>query len=152
MAPIPPEAWASTQELIKEAKTSVNPATRAQAVQALLERKPDRAWDVVRDALQDPEDEVRTRALQGALGAGVVVPPDSLARLALSDPSSNVRFLALEGLAFDPSSPYLLPVLEQALNDPHPAVRQRANEILAELNPAPRQAAPNPQQRVRGRR
>lgn len=142
LAPVPPEEWASTEELQREVRTNPDPAARAQAVEALVERKRDGARDVVLGALQDSDDEVRTRALYGALSAGVTLPADSLAAMALNDQSSKVRFLALEVLAVDPGTVDLRAIAEQARNDPNPLLRKKAEEILGRFNRVNRPVPP----------
>jgi len=152
-APVPPEAWASTRELRNEAETNPDPAARARAIEALVERRGDQAADVVMGALQDGDDDVRTRTLYGALGAGVAIPPDLLAHLALADSSPNVRFLALQALATDPkakASVDVAGVATQALNDPSPHVQIKAREILARREQAAQRPAAS--QPVQGQR
>src|SRR5436309_2890704 len=134
LAPVPPEAWASTKEL--EARlTDPDPEWRARAAEALVMRKGDRARDVLLQALMDKDDGVRTRTLYAALRSSVKLPADVLIKLALGDSAPNVRFLALEALAGDPN---LGPIVEQALNDPNPHVRNKAEEILREHRRAER--------------
>jgi len=128
LAPVPPQAWASTKEF--EAKLAdADPEWRALSAEALISRNRDRALDVLLRALRDEDDRVRTRALWAALRSGVKPPADVLTKLALGDPAPHVRFLALEALAGDPS---LGPIAEQALNDPNADVRSKAQEILRE--------------------
>lgn len=149
LAPVPPETWASTKEL-EGRLTEPDPQARSQAVEALVERKGDRALDVVLQALRDADEQVRSWALYSALSAGVELPTDSLIDLALHDPSHNVRFLALEALATDPN---VRTVGEQALNDPSPHVRRKAQEILETLKGGSASTeSPEPSQPVQGQR
>ena len=83
----------------------------------------------------DKDDGVRTRTLYAALRSSVKLPADVLIKLALGDSAPNVRFLALEALAGDPN---LGPIVEQALNDPNPHVRNKAEEIFREHRRAER--------------
>ncbi len=152
LAPVPPEEWASTRELRKEATANPDPGARARAVEVLVERSGDQAVAVVGAALRDRNDDVRTRTLFGALRAGLPIPADLLAQLALADPSPNVRFLALDGLAADPKARATVDVARiamQALNDPSPHVRIKAQEILKQREPAGRR--PGPSQPAQGR-
>lgn len=132
LAPVPPETWASTKEF-EQKLTDPNPEVRARAVYTLIERKGDQALDAVLQALIDRDDQVRTRALYGALSSGVDVPADFLSDLALHDKSSDVRFLALQGLAENPNA---RTVAELALGDPNEHVRLKAEEILLQLDSA----------------
>ena len=138
-APVPAEAWASTGELRGEAIANSDPAGRARAIEALIERSGNQALDVVLTALQDSDEKVRTSALYGSLESGVGIPPDRLAQLALMDPSPNIRFLALESLARDRKARATINVgaiAAQALRDPSPHVRSKAKEILNRPEPS----------------
>jgi hypothetical protein len=100
-APVPPEAWASTDELQGRLEVP-DPEARARAVAGLVERKSGQALHAVLQALRDGDTQVRVQALYKALGEGVDLPADTLIDLALGDPSPDVRFLDLEGLATEP--------------------------------------------------
>ncbi len=144
-APVPPEAWASTQEIQEQAKTDPDPAARAKAIEALVERKGGQARDAVLEALRDRDDQVRTQALYAALSAGLGIPAQALTQMALRDPSPNVRFLALQGLASDPNARAAISVetvATQALSDPSPHVQIKAREILDRLDQAARPPRP----------
>jgi len=149
LVPIPAEEWASTKELRQEATTNPDPARRARAVEALVERSGDQALDTMLAAFRDADEGVRTRALYGALSAGVGLPADSLAGMALGDPSPKVRFLALEALAINPGTVDLRTTAQQLLTDPDPLVRQKAGEILRQLDPVRRPQSAPPGQRLR---
>jgi len=142
VAPVPMETWASTKEL--EGRLSdPDPQARAQAVESLLERK--REPTVALMALNDVDEQVRTRALYAALSQGMPIPPDTLRTAALTDESADVRFLALEGLAVDPAATDLRSIAERLQNDPNPLIRRKAEEILRRLDPVP--ASPPPPSR-----
>lgn len=146
LAPVPPEAWASTQEMQEQAKADPDPAARAKAIEALVERKGGQARDAVLEALQDRDDQVRTQALYAAQNAGIGIPAHALARMALRDSSPSVRFLALQGLAADPNAKAaidLRTIATEALSDPSPHVQIKAQEILDRLDPAARPAQPS---------
>lgn len=139
LQPVPPDAWASTEELELELRDR-DPKRRAQAVETLVERQGDRALDSVLEALRDRDDQVRAQALYGALNADVELPVPVLSDLALDDPSESVRFLALEALANDPM---IEVIAVQALDDPSPHLRTKAEEILGRLERAERGPAPS---------
>lgn len=147
--PEPPDTWASTKELVDDARTNADPLVRARAVSTLVDRKGQQALDVVLGALQDRDDDVRTDALYAALKGNVSIPKETLARMALSDPSPSVRFLALDNLAGDPDARVavdLAAVATQALDDSSHHVREKAREILQRL---PGDLGRNPNQQPR---
>jgi hypothetical protein len=148
-APVPMEAWASTKEL-EERLADPDPKSRAQAFESLLERKQDPGIALM--ALHDGDEQVRTRALYGALSRGIALPQESLTSAALSDESADVRFLALQGLAADPERVDLRTIAGQLLNDPHPLVRRRAEEILRRLDPVSPPGPPPSRQKLPPRR
>jgi len=142
-APVPPEVWASTAEL-QGRLNDPDPKVRAQAVGAVVERKGDQAGDLLMSALSDQDALVRMQALYSALDAGVSLPPELLVTLT-ADPSPDVRVLALEALAEAPNAGA---IAERALNDPSPAVRNKAKELLGWQGgraPGPRSPAAHPQ-------
>ena len=133
LKPVPPEAWASTQEF-ERMLTDKDPEARARAIDALIQRKGQQAVRLVLKALQDDSDLVRTRALDRALSSDIDIPQETIAGLALNDRSVNVRFIALEALSDDPNSRW---VAEQALQDPDEYIRNMARDILhQQLNAA----------------
>jgi HEAT repeat protein len=134
LQPVPPETWASTREL-EGRLGDPDAGVRVRAVQALVERQGDQARDAVLEALRDPDDPVRIRALYQAVHAGVQLPTDVLAELAAGDLSPDVRFLALEALAAGPEARSFA---EAALNDASPHVRGKAQQILRGLDTATR--------------
>jgi hypothetical protein len=137
LMPVPPEAWASTKELEGELRDA-DPETRGRAVETLVERKGEKARDVVLRALADPDGQVRSRALYGALRAGLDFPAEFLTRMVLEDSSSHVRFLALEALEARPA--VIGAIAARAMSDPDPHVRNKAQEILSGLDRAARRA------------
>jgi len=140
LQPVPPEQWASTKEF-EEELGDPDPDVRARSIEALIERKGNRALEAVLKALEDQEARVRTRALYQAISAGLELPEDVLIALALSDSSPSVRFLALEALATGPEAHW---IAQRALSDPSPHVQQRAQEILRGLETASRPAKAAP--------
>ena len=138
LAPVPPEAWASTKEL-EGMLADPDPKARLEAVLALIDRKGDKAQDLVLDALRDQDDKVRSEALYRTFGSGVKLSADTLTDLAVNDTSPDVRFLALDALAKDPD---VRALAERALNDPSPQVQNKAREIIEALDSAAQRTAP----------
>ncbi len=130
MAPVPPERWRSTEEAAKMLKDS-NPEVRGRAIETLVERKQAGATQLVINALHDNNDQVRQRALFGALKAGVDLPPPLIKDMALSDSSADVRFLALQAASNGPDA---RGTAEAALHDPSEPVRNLAREIISRLD------------------
>jgi hypothetical protein len=130
MEPVPPEKWASTEELYRML-SDPDPRARGRAFQGILERKGDLALDAVQRALQDPDEQVRSSVLEAAIAAGIQPPPEFLRNVVLKDTSVYVRCLALQALA---GSPDARSVAELAVNDPSEAVRAQAQEILQLLS------------------
>ena len=129
LEPTPPEQWASTRE-IERRVADRDPTVRSRAVEALIERKRERAREVVLKALKDEDDQVRTQALYGAVNSDLELPSAVLVE-ALNDTSADVRFLALEALA---QSPQAGEMASRALHDPSPHVREKAQEILSQVS------------------
>src|SRR6266851_6904613 len=125
IAPVPAEKWASTNEL-QGMLSDKDPDVRGRAIETLAERKRQAALEAVLKSLQDNNDQVRVRALYGALKADVEIPEAVLSNMALNDASPDVRFVALQALAKTPNA---RPIAERALNDSSEAVRALAHEI-----------------------
>jgi hypothetical protein len=142
--PIPMEQAASTKEL-KQQLDSTDPRIRARAIDGLTERDENQARDSVVAALKDSDPTVRTQALYSAENAGIDLPPDVLTNLATNDPAPEVRFLALDSLQGSPAGKA---VIEQALHDPNPRVRDAAGQFLQRLqasrSPPVPSTQPNP--------
>jgi len=124
--PVPPEKWASTKEFERRV-TDRSPGVRAQAIEALIERKGPAALPVATQALLDPEAGVRVQALYSGLENDLKLPPEMLRDLVLQDPSVDVRVLALQNLA---GSAEGREVAQTALYDSDPNVRAAAKEVL----------------------
>lgn len=107
-------------------------SARAQAIETQLEIQGGDADEVMSEALEDPDELVRSRALDAALIHGVHLETDVLQRLLQSDPSPQVRLLALTGLADDPRIGLneLRILAQMVLDDPDEAVKTQAREIL----------------------
>ena len=98
MASVPAEQWASTSEL-ERGLSDPEPEERALAIESLVERWGERALDKVLEALLDPDDYVRGRALDAASDAGIERRAGQLQHLASADRSDEVRHLALQNFA-----------------------------------------------------
>lgn len=148
LEPVPPDVWASTKELERDL-SDLDPAVRGRAIEALVERRQGAAREMVLAALEDPDEDVRSRALYQALNSDVDLSTDVLSDLALGDSSADVRFLALDALSDRPEA---RAVAEKAADDASPHVRQRAEEILhrPDANRHPVPPAGRPQRRSSG--
>jgi len=137
--PVPPEDWASTQE-IAQGLTDPDPEERARTIEALVDRGGKQALEPVMQALRDQNEKVRYRALYKAVDAGLALPADSLQTLLHSDSSPVVRFLALNAIAEQShaDSHNVKAIAEFALNDPSPHVQEQAREILSQVETASR--------------
>lgn len=141
LAPVPPEAWASTRET-EELLRDEDPETRAAAIETLVERKRGQSLRAVLQALRDADERVRTRALYAALAGELELSADTLLE-AFTDDSANVRFLALGALVQHPD---FAAIARRALQDPSEHVKARAKEMLAQRDAAS-QPRPNPVQK-----
>ena len=97
LIPVPPENWASTSDIERQ-MNSGSPAERISAIETLVARNGPGSGDLVSRALLDENAEVRLRALDVALSAGVGVSRETLTSLTY-DGSAAVRALALEAIA-----------------------------------------------------
>jgi len=131
MAPVPPEAWASTAELSEYVGTIDDPQQRAEAYRGLIARKGPKAEEAVVKALGDVDPQVRFMALYSATSSEVPVVPEVLFQ-ALADNSRDVRYQALEKLARGEEA-QARTAAEFARNDLDPVLRQHAQEILNRL-------------------
>ncbi len=144
-APIPPEMWASTNE-VERMLSDPDPEVRSRAYDALIGRKGDKALDIVLKASNEQDDRVRTHALYQALSSGMQLPEDLLTKLALDDSFPTIRVMALGALA---GSPNARDIAERALNDLDPHVQAKAGEILENLNADTGPSGPIPTLQVR---
>jgi len=133
LRPVPPEAWAGFKEL-QASVADTDPEVRARAYEALMSRPDRESRELVIQALRggsEPDDAVRERMLALASSTGMAVPRDLLMYLARWDVAERVRLTALNALVFEPT---LKEAAQAALSDSSPVVRERAKEILAELD------------------
>ena len=129
--PIPPEMWASTEDMESQLR-DFDPEARISALENLIGRNAAEAGRYVIEALGDDDDRVRATALDQARTEGIALPPARLWDLATTDPSHNVRFLALQNLRGDPTEEW---VAEEMLSDPNPVLRSYAEQVLNRLYP-----------------
>lgn len=137
IVPVPARQFASSSELTQELIHS-DPKVRAHAVELLIARKGEAAFDDVRFALNDQDATVRERTLQAALSAGIALPAGRLGALVQSDSSATVRSLSLAAMAGGPpetlvSDPAIEIIAQIALNDSDAGVRDQAREVLDQL-------------------
>jgi hypothetical protein len=132
--PLPAALWASTREL-QHQLTEWSPDLRARAIEELIARTGDAALPDVFTALADGDADIRQRALDAALAAGLDVPLQQLHALTLDDPSPEVRLRALQALEGRPES---ASTIEAATHDPDANVRREAQSILTRLSQAGR--------------
>jgi hypothetical protein len=131
--PVPPVAWASTKDLEASLADS-DPAIRERAYEALMSRPDRESSELLLLALRgatETDPEMRQRLLSSALSNGIDVPHEILADLVRTDGSEEIRMMALDALRGDPSS---TDAAVAALTDPSEAVRERAKELLAEID------------------
>ena len=126
LMPVPPESWASTEEIEKRLDDP-DPEVRIRALETLLERDGDGSLPAVLKSLADGEDPVRLATLGAAVDAGVEIPTARLTDLALGDPVAEIRFIALQELE---SRPEAASVAAVAQNDPSDLVSNQAKQIL----------------------
>jgi len=133
LRPVPPEAWASTKEL-ELALADGDASIREQAYEALLSRADRPSRNLVLLGIRgasETDSELRQRILSSAISRGMAIPRDVLADLVRADASEEIRVIALDGLAGDPAS---RDAVSPALSDPSEVVRDRARDILVELD------------------
>ena len=132
LMPVPADTWASTADLEKRLEDA-DPGERAAALESLVERGGRVGRQAVLKGLADPDTQVRTLALYGALYEDLELPGDMLADLASNDASYNVRFLALRNLAGRAGE---LQAIVAALNDSNPVIRSYAESAMLRLYPS----------------
>lgn len=133
LVPVPPESWASTADVERQMNGG-SPAERIAAIETLVARNGSSAGEVVNRALLDENAEVRLRALDVALSAGVAVSRETLNSLTY-DSSAPIRALALEGIANGtplggPREAETDQLIRRMMGDPDAEVRTKASELL----------------------
>lgn len=132
LRPVPPEAWAANRELTALLPTA-DARTREQIYESLMSRPDPASRETVLQALRgatEPDTELRERLLSSAISRGLPFPPQLLRDIAAADRSDTIRLMALDALAFEDDASQ---VAQGALADPSDAVRERAAEILEQV-------------------
>lgn len=119
----------SIPDLLAEAGAAALPEQRAKALETLAYQGREEAKDGIGLALADADPNVRAKALEVLKDTADEVPVDLLAGLAQGDAEPMVRAQALALLA-ERAEDQASPVLETALSDPAPEVRQLARELI----------------------
>jgi len=137
LVPVPPESWASTADVERQ-MSSGSAVERITAIETLVARKGSTAGDAVNRALLDENADVRLRALDVALSAGVTVSRETLTTLTY-DSSPSVRALALEAIASGTPvggdrEAETIQLLRRLAADPDAEVRSKAADILHSRN------------------
>lgn len=135
--PVPPHMWASAAEL-ETAASDPDAAIRERTYEALMSRPDPRSLRLLTDAIRgigEKDEAVRQRILSAAISRGVDLGPQLLADLVRAEPSDQIRWLALDALSGQEGA---RPIAESALNDSEQRIRERAKEILEEMNAAAR--------------
>lgn len=136
LRPIPPEVWASTLDL-EEAFNDTDPQVRTQALQALVERKGKAALELLLPALDDPNDQIRSGALNAAATSNLEIAPETLIGLVQNDPSPTVRFLALAAISSymeaPPADLDIMGIAIDASADADPEIRTLAENLIDRL-------------------
>ncbi|MGE0493494.1 MAG: HEAT repeat domain-containing protein [Vulcanimicrobiota bacterium] len=119
-------------EQLGEALSQLGPQERFHAVQVLSEAGNPEAMAALEFLFEDPEEEIRARALEGYYEFGSdEAQLERLGRLLQADPSERVRCSAVLALAVT-GQPEARRLLEGAAEeDPFPSVRRQAQQALA---------------------
>jgi hypothetical protein len=128
--PIPPESWASTAEFERKLNAG-SPSERILAIETIVARNGSNALETVNRALTDADAEVRLRALDVALSAGVSIPPETLTMLT-SDASLALEAIVNGTERGSAREAETLQLIHRMLADPDSEVRKRAQEMLEE--------------------
>jgi hypothetical protein len=138
LIPVPPENWASTADVLRQ-MSSGSPAERISAIETLVARNGPGSSDVVDRALLDDDAEVRQRALDVGLSAGVSISRETLTSLTY-DSSAPIRILALEAIAAGtpldgPNESETDGLIRRMVTDSDAEVRAKAAELLDSRHP-----------------
>jgi hypothetical protein len=107
-----------------------DPAARLRAFHELLKRPDNEAQDALVGAVTREVDDSARASMVEALRGREALPAQLVARL-MTDPLEQIRIIALESAR---SSTEARQLATTALNDSSPHIRQRAQEILDEMN------------------
>lgn len=132
LRPVAPEVWASAKEL-EASLADADLGVRERAYEALMGRPDRRSRDLVLQAIRgasENDEGMRQRILYAAFAKGLELPTDILSELVYADRSEQMRWMALDALSQHTN---VKGVAAAALNDTSPVVRERAKQILADL-------------------
>jgi hypothetical protein len=138
LIPVPPESWASTADVMRQ-MDGASPAERISAIETLVARNGPGSNDLVSRGLLDADPDVRQRALDVGLSAGVNLSRETLTALTY-DSSAPVRILALEAIAAGtpldgPNEAETDQMIRRMMSDPDADVRAKASELLDSRHP-----------------
>lgn len=134
---MPPELWANTKDL-EAGLSEAEPNLREKSYDALMMRPDRHSRELVLHALlgdTEKDDGLRQRLLLSAGTRDFKIPPDILSHLARVDASPEIRWLALDGLSATPAA---LTAAQAALADSDATVRDKARQILDQLDHPPK--------------
>ena len=135
MKPAYPESVQRGQEIEASLRDS-DPRIRLRAFRALLERPSAEAQQLALASIRNErDDDVRASMVEAIRSGESDLPSDFLLSL-MSDSAEQIRMIALDALR---GSPMLKDQATKALSDPNPHIRQRAQEILTEIEAESRQ-------------
>ena len=126
--------------LLNRAVSSASAAERAAATEALAYHRASDASDigyvdqVLEQMLSDPDENVRGQALESLKDTADQLPFATLAQMVREDRSTKRRIQALELLVERAENGEAGDPLRSALNDPEPAVSNRARELVEDLH------------------
>ncbi|MFQ5587320.1 MAG: HEAT repeat domain-containing protein [Nitrospiria bacterium] len=145
VSPTPPQQWAGNLDA-QQSTTSPDPLKRAGAIEHLVSHRDEQAEESVLMGLNDWDENVRARSLNAALNASMPLEMDKMYELVQHDPSEVVRFMALDAIANQAGETgtddvNLAAIVEIALEDASPKIREQARLIFTQLNPPPEEEA-----------
>jgi HEAT repeats len=114
--------------------TPDDPGQRVESLRTLGQQRSPEIETTLGSALDDPQEEVRTTALEVLRESDTAVPVEQLTRLAREDGNAHVRMDAVTLLA-DHAPESAREALEAALQDAEPTVREHAEHLLEEVEP-----------------
>jgi hypothetical protein len=105
---------------------------RIKTLRTLRQQRSPELETTLGSALDDPQEEVRATALEVLRDTDTAVPVERLTRLAREDGHAHLRMDAL-ALLTDRTPEAAREVIEAALQDAEPAIRERAERLLGDL-------------------
>jgi hypothetical protein len=125
------------------APESGDPAQEALALHGLSAHPGRDATEVLLNALSDPDETVRQRALLAVQASGLPLPAEAIHNLVLYDASEGVRMTAMDLLPMAPDADpgAVRALLERIAQDPSQTIRDHAAALLSTLVTDPADAA-----------